>query len=176
MKKTIILSSLLLGANVSGLQAEEISKVRSDAISESKNLLSKVFKSKDSLTGTFYFKNKTTGEWEPKKLQYYIKLSFYEISSKPSYDGTGSLDYEVVVEHLLESGETRPFDSTFYAKRIKNGKFKMFDCDSTSNCLEDHFNSLFYVFDSEMGEGLRFRDADKVFTGMQRDLYFQRIQ
>ena len=182
MKKELLVTSLLLGTPLSGLSANEIKVARAESVSDRQEVIDLIFRSAETYRGKFWSVG-SDGEWVQQERDFKIQLSFvkiktdYSVWSQSNSNPELEMDYEVIVEYYFVDDGTKELEEYFYfAKRNSNGKFTMYDCDSTATCKEDFDNSVFWAFDAPEGKGLKFRDGDKIFTHGGRKPVFHQVK
>jgi hypothetical protein len=148
--KMLVLAGLVLATPACTVSQEEMESVEQDALAARANLKAKSYLSKEifeqeqltynadgTLIGSEMVKVRhrlrflPAGIREPKV---HVDGFYYDYR----YDGKGDMEYETRIETIKVSDgkQTAGADSTFYAKRQGAAKFKLFDCDSTSNCFD----------------------------------------
>lgn len=159
MKSQLLISSMLLGTPVFAMPAMSLNDINTTVINQQRAALEMQFLSKQLQKDEMWVN--IDDEWKKVAVEFRVQVSFYSADkSNYSYEGSGSMRYEVRFEFIDVSGKKiflGHADSTFYAKRIGRHTFKIFNCDSTSSCYDAPSNRTFKVYNSAKGRVLRVR-------------------
>lgn len=164
MKKEMLVSALLLANPLAALANDEIAIVKKEALESSRNLLAAEFRSIKTYQGSHWVWNETKKDSDLVNFQLYLTVKFLAPGVKDqdyTFDGEGSLDYEVVVSYVdIATGESFGSDNTYYVKKETSSKLRFFDCDSTRRCDSENANSKAYLFNSDQGKVLKIKNSD----------------
>lgn len=189
MNKKLILASLLATQTVTQLSAQERSVLVEAAINEAKKEIGQKFLSQQVFPSARWVEKLIDGEkeWVREEINVRLLISFRDAGEKSTdgvyadyrFDGEGELDLEVFIEEIeVESGEVvGATGSTFYAKKVGEKRYNIYNCDSTANCSADFNASKFYIYDTPEGRGLRL-DPEDLFIGFgdgSSDIVFNEI-
>ena len=142
MKRSLLISSILLASAGCAADRGELRAVREEALASRASLIDKVFVS----TGTYVHRtwDRVTGddgaiEWVERLVEVKVRLTFVRADHYSlDDDGTG-LDYEIVVEKYAESTGETFFDDgfTFFVRKTAEGH-QFLTCSSTRRCYTEH--------------------------------------
>jgi hypothetical protein len=163
MKKEALISALLTMSPSMQLQAGDLQAAMQEVRSEKQNLLGMQFVSKQTGVDEF-FVDLPGDDYEIKEQEYFVTLSFMEPDNWYYYDGFGGMEYEVIVEFksTLTGEPLENWDRHYYAKRLDENTFKLFDCDSSKKCSDSTYNIEFHIFDTPNGKLLKFKRSSEV--------------
>jgi len=161
MKKESIITALLLVGPSHQLQAQDITAARAQVRVQRQELVELSFQSKTT-SACSQWELENNNHWVEKKVDCYSRISFINANGNYQYDGSGVMEYEVLIDFMTKEGKAlNSVDSSYYAKRIDENTFKLFDCDSSRVCSDETSNIVFHIFDTPNGKVLKFKQSSK---------------
>lgn len=166
MNKETLLSAVLLATAGLSNAGGALADVRRDAQESRTELLAAVFESAKTYKTSEYVFDSASGEYVKRDFDVRVRISFIRAGEKDSdytFDGEGELDYEVIIERVsVNSDNVFQSDSTYYARRVGSVKYDLFDCDSTSRCIDDEEwgKTSLYVFKTPEGQAMRVKNKN----------------
>lgn len=160
MKRSILVSSLLLAAAGCANPSDELTDVHEEAIEARADLIDRVFVSKETFEVKHYrYANGAAIAYDAKIK---LRLTFIRADNYELDDTADGLDYEILVEEVdQDTGEVTSRDSTYFAKRQGSVLHRIYDCDSTRECSSEFNNARMYIYDmGNGGVGLKLRQEN----------------
>ena len=163
MKKQLLVSSILLTTPAVALSAPELSVLKAKAHAAQKDLVSESFITPKSYASKKWVQDAVTKDWVEVANEVQFRLIFKKSGIKGAdyfYDSNCEMDYEVLVEQIdIKTGEKFSLDNTYYAKKSKDSKIKLFNCNSTANCRDDGATTLMSIKTVENSAVLSFENT-----------------
>ncbi|WP_127716317.1 hypothetical protein [Halobacteriovorax sp. HLS] len=152
MKNELIISTLLLTSPIAKTFAQNASSIIHEANLSTDHLIDIQFISKATSLNIYDRKTEVT-----------VKVSFHEDedfywNSQEELPPTIGMNIEVIDN---ETGRNIYYygDSFFFAKRIGQNLYRVYDCDSTSSCYADYGYTDFYIFNTPQGKLIKVKNS-----------------
>jgi len=155
MKRELILSALLLSSPVATTFHLHAQELISSASLETDHLVGTMFVSKVQKIVPY-------GDHE-QAFQGYVQIKFYNEQNFSWNAENTELPPTIAlaIDVFDENGEITYYNggNFYFAKRVKENLYRLYDCDSTSTCRSESF-SEFYIFNTPDGRIIKAKSKD----------------